>query len=119
MEPLIWVLLISATYGYNRRFKFFEYFCRAQSYIVIVSIIVGVYNLFPGSLSKVYRDKVLSNHANGYSLFKWANSKLTNNDVAFSWHRSISLGNAKYLSPDLLPYVNFKDKRNHTYVEKY
>ena len=118
LEPLIWVLLISANYDYNTKFKFFEYFCRLQSYIVIVSIIVGVYNLFPGSLSKVYRDKVLSNHANGYSLFKWANSKLTKNDVAFSWHRSISLGNAKYLSPDLLPYVNFKDKRNHIYVEK-
>ena len=118
VEPLFWILLISAKYGHSFKFKIFEYFCRLQAITVIVGILFGVFTIFPGTISKYYKDKVLSKNANGYSLFKWANSKLDKEDVLLSIHRSISLGKSLYISTDFAPYVNFADKRSTILVDE-
>ena len=44
-------------------------------------ILFGIFSLTKGVISEDLRNKVLSNSANGYSLFKWSNSKLKNDDV--------------------------------------
>ena len=117
IEPLFWILLIITKYGYSLRLKIFEYLCRFQALIVIGGILFGVYSIFPGTFSKDNKDIVLSDNANGYSLFKWANSVLDEEDVLFSMHKSISLGKSDYISVDFLPFVNFRDKRSEVFVE--
>ena len=117
LEPLLWILLICARYGVLYKLKIFEFLCRAQAFIVIGGIIIGIYSLFPGSLTETLKEKTLSKNANGYALFKWANSKLNREDVAFSMHRSISLGKSKFIATDFVPFVDFKDERSDIFVE--
>jgi hypothetical protein len=117
LEPLFWILLIIAKYGYSLRLEIFKYFCRFQALIVIGGILFGVFTIFPGTFSKDNKDIVLSENASGYSLFKWANSVLVEEDVLFSVHRSKSLGISEYISVDFIPYVNFRDKRSKVFIE--
>ncbi len=117
LEPLFWILLICAKYGVLYRLKIFEYLCRIQALFVIAGMIFGIYSLFPGSLTKSLEKKVLTKNANGYSLFQWANSKLSNDDVVFSMHRSISLGKSKFIAMDFVPFVDFKDNRSDIFVK--
>ena len=112
LEPLFWILLISAKYGHSLNLKPFEYFCRLQSIIVILGIFFGVISIFPGSLSKFYKDKVLSQNASGYSLFKWANTVLKNEDVVISYHKSISFGKSKYISTEFSSFLKFNNKNS-------
>ena len=118
LEPLLMVTMICAKYGTIHKLTFLKYVCRIQSYFVIILIFFGIYILFPGSFSSSLKDKVLSKHAMGYSLFKWANGKLSDNDVVFSYHRSISLGTSKYIAMDFSPFVNLKDEESSIYIEK-
>ena len=118
LEPLFWILLITAKFGPSIKFKIFEYLCRLQSIIVIVGILFGVITIFPGSINNHYKDIVLSKNANGYSLFKWANTKLKKDDVLFSTHRSISFGKSNYIATDFVSFVNFKDKKSKVFVEE-
>lgn len=117
LEPLVWILLICARYGVFYRLKIFEVICRLQAFAVIGGIIIGIYSLFPGSLTKSLKDKTLSENANGYALFKWANSKFNNDDVAFSTHRSISLGKSKFIAIDFVPFVDFSDDRSDIFIK--
>ena len=117
LEPLIWILLICARYGVFYKTKIFDLLCRAQAFVVIGGICYGVYSLFPGSLTASLNDKVLSLNANGYALFKWANSKLDKEDVAFSMHKSISLGKSQFIAMDFIPYVDFTDNRSDRFAK--
>tara|TARA_Y100000591_G_scaffold333067_1_gene373437 strand:- start:883 stop:2709 length:1827 start_codon:yes stop_codon:yes gene_type:complete len=117
LEPLLWILLICARYGVFYKIKIFGFLCRAQAFVVIGGIIIGIYSLFPGSLTKSLKDKTLSENANGYALFKWANSKLNKEDVVFSIHRSISLGKSEFIAMDFVPFVDFKDDRSDIFVK--
>tara|TARA_Y100000591_G_C21832403_1_gene700443 strand:+ start:98 stop:1927 length:1830 start_codon:yes stop_codon:yes gene_type:complete len=112
LEPLFWILLTSANYGHSLNFKPFEYFCRLQSIIFIIGVFYGVVSIFPGSLSKFYKDKVLSQNASGYSLFKWANSVLKDEDVVISYHKSISFGKSNYISPEFSSFLKFNNKNS-------
>ena len=118
LEPLIWILLICTKYGISYRLKVFEYLCRIQAFVVISGIIFGIYSLSLGSLNSNFKDKVLSQNANGYGLFKWANTKLKKEDVVFSMHRSISLGNSNYISMDFISFVDFENNRSEVFVKE-
>jgi hypothetical protein len=117
LEPLFWILLISAKYGNSLRLKIFEYFCRFQTFIVIGAILYGVFTIFPATFSKENKDIVLSNNANGYSLFKWANTKLNKDDVVISFHKSIALGKSQYIATDFMWFVDFKNTRSKIFVD--
>ncbi len=117
LEPLFWVLLICARYGVIYKLRIFEFLCRSQALVVIAGIIFGIYSLFPGSLTPFLKDKVLSQNANGYSLFKWANTQLKPENVVFSIHRSISLGKSEFISTDFIPYVDFKNERSEIFIK--
>jgi len=110
LEPLFWILLISAKNGNIFNLKLFEYFFRLQSLIVILGIYYGVISIFPGSLSQFQRDKVLSQNASGYSLFKWANSVLEVEDVVISYHKSTSFGKSNYISSEFMSFLRFDDE---------
>ena len=110
LEPLIWILIITAKFGTSIRIKLFEIFCRLQSIIVIIGIFYGVFSMFPGSLTKYQKDRVLTQNASGYSLFKWANQILNEDDVVISPHKSISLGRSKYISTEFSNFVSFENK---------
>ena len=118
LEPLFWILLICAKFGTSIRIKALEYFCRFQSLVVILAIMYGVFSIFPATFSKSFKDKILSKNANGYSLFKWSNKILNQEDVLFSMHRSTSLGKSDYISVDFVPYVDFRDKRSEVFTNE-
>ena len=117
LEPLVWILLICAKYGIFYDIKIFKFFCRVQAIVVVAGILYGVYSLFPGSLTSSLKSKVLSLNANGYALFKWANSNLDKEDVVLSIHKSISLGKSNYISTDFIPYVDFNDERSEKLIK--
>ena len=52
------------------------------------------------------RNKVMSNTADGYSLFSWSNSFVKKEDTVISMHRSVALGKANTLSTTFLYYVH-------------
>jgi hypothetical protein len=112
LEPLFWILLISAKYGHSLNLKLFEYFCRLQSLILILGIYYGIISIFPGSLSKLQKDKVLSQNASGYSLFKWSNSVLSDDDIVISNHKSISFGKSNYISTEFSSFLRFNNKNS-------
>lgn len=112
LEPFFWILLVSARYGHSINFKPIEYFCRLQSIIFIVGVFYGVFTIFPGSLSVFYKDKIMTQNASGYSLFKWSNSILKEDDVVISTHKSISLGKANYISTEFSNFLNSKRNNN-------
>ena len=116
LEPLFWILLISAKYGNSLRLKIFEYFCRFQTFIVIGAILYGVFTIFPATFSKINKDIILSDNASGYSLFKWANTKLNKDDVVISFHKSIALGKSQYIATDFTWFVDFKNIRSKIFV---
>ena len=112
LEPLFWILLISAKYGNSLRLKIFEYFCRFQTFIVIGAILYGVFTIFPATFSKENKDIVLSNNASGYSLFKWANTKLNKDDVVISFHKATALGKSQYIATDFMWFIDVKNTRS-------
>ena len=113
----MWILLICAKYGIFYDIKIFKFFCRVQAIVVVAGILYGVYSLFLGSLTSSLKSKVLSLNANGYALFKWANSNLDKEDVVLSIHKSISLGKSNYISTDFIPYVDFNDERSEKLIK--
>ena len=117
LEPLIWILLICARYGVLYKIVFFNFLCKIQALSVIGGIVFGVYSLFPGSLTSTMNERVLSQNASGYALFKWANTKLNKEDVVFSVHRSISLGKSKYISNEFFHHVDFGDSRSDRFLK--
>ena len=112
LEPLFWILLISAKYGHSFNLKPFEYLCRLQSIIFIIGTFYGVISIFPGSLTKFQKDQVLSQNASGYSLFKWANSVLKYEDTVLSYHKSISFGKSNYISTEFSSFLRFNNKNS-------
>ena len=80
----------------NHKFsKIFFNIIRLQSIFLIIVVIIFVSNVLPGSLSPKLYDSVMHNNANGYSLMKWANSKLPQDSIVLSTHSSVSLLNVK------------------------
>ena len=108
VEPIFWLLIILSKENL-RIHNLFKIPVYIQSSIVLLFILFGSYNLFPGSISKQYYEKTMNKFANGYSLFFWANSLIKDDGAIISMHRSISLGNNKTISTDFLNYLTEKD----------
>jgi len=51
----------------------------------------------------------MNKYANGYSLYSWANSIISDEGTIISMHRSISLGKNKTLSTSFLNYLSKSD----------
>jgi len=102
----------------KKTFLLFKYLVYFQSLLVILSLMWGVINLFPGSLNYYLKDKVLSNSADGYSLIKWTNSVLPQDSVIIISHRSTFYFNSKYINPEPLGYMNYSSVYKDYYLNK-
>ena len=98
---------------------FFKGLVILQSFIVFLVSFYGVVTLSQGLISNKLEQKVLKDHANGYSLYRWANSVLNENrDPVMYFHRSISLAKNKAVSSNFLYYIDPKDPESKIYFEK-
>ena len=73
------------------------------------------FNLFPGSLNKELREKVMKNNASGYSLAKWVNEKLDIKSVVLTTNRSLSLYNNEAYEDTFETFVNFNNDKSNIY----
>ena len=114
LEPYFWMLIIFAKLEHNHIHKYLRYLFSFQFIGTIVAIYFGVFTLSVGSINSKLRDKVMSKSANGYSLYKWGNSEINENDNFISMHRSVSLGNNRAISTTFLFYL----EEYHDYNDK-
>jgi hypothetical protein len=110
-DGLICLIYLMFSYNFkNHKFsKIFFNIIRLQSIFLIIVVIIFVSNVLPGSFSLKLYDSVMHNNANGYSLMKWANSKLSQDSVVLSTHSSVSLLNVKSFNLDDLESIDFKN----------
>ena len=108
IEPIFWLIIIlsKSRIKINNLFRIPLYF---QSCVVFLFLIFAFLNLFPGSLTKTLYEKTMNKYANGYSLYSWANSIISDKGTIISMHRSISLGKNKTLSTSFLNYLSKSD----------
>ena len=85
-------------------FKFLIYF---QSLLVSLALLFSAFYIFPGNFSHYYKDKVLTNFADGYSIIKWANSVLPRKETVIVTQRSTSLFENNYINAEPLGYMYY------------
>ena len=110
-EPLIWIIFSSIYFGIWFKTKYLNYIFRIQVYASIFIIIFSLATLTSGTITKNLREHVLINNANGYSLYKWANSKINKDDIIFTLHRSISYRFDKTVH---FEFINFRGLNGHS-----
>ena len=117
-EGYLWLIfLISLTYSEKSIiYKLFSKLVLIQSFIIILICLFYVSIMFPGSLNKNLKEKVMIDHADGYELAKWTNKKLKKEDILISSHRSISLFDVKTYSSFFTWHINPKDKQSLRYA---
>ena len=106
LEPFIWVILTLS----NQKIKFniekITYnILRIQYILFLPAILFGAASIFPGNLNVNLILKVLEKNANGYSLYRWANSefeKLNYKGPIITTHRSISYAKNLPISNDFI-----------------
>ena len=120
VEAFVWLIIVSKYFGYKKQnhIKIFYNLAKLQSIGVFFIILFGVFSLTKGVISEDLRDKVLSNSANGYSLFKWSNSKLKDDDILISTHRSFALSNVKTIPGDLFNYIDISNPASKDHFEE-
>ncbi len=91
IEIFIWMLFFSIFYFQTKEKFFQKFFSKVLILFSSLFIIVLGYfslSLFKGNFSKNLYDEVLSNNADGYLLYKWANEVIPDNSIILSTHRS-------------------------------
>ena len=120
LEPLIWLIISTSHLGFysnkiNNLFKLLGFF---QSFVAIGAIYYGILFLSIGSLTTELRDKVMQKNASGYDLYRWSNSKLNDDDVLITTHRSHALSNIKTIPGDFLNYIDPNSENSKDYFEE-
>ena len=111
-------MLMSFEFRNNLSKQIFVNFVKFQYIISVFLISFLIYQLTPGSLTYELRDKVMSKNANGYTLMKWVNSNIDEKkDVILSYHRSLSLINAKSYNAVLLNYIDFRNPKSEKFIQ--
>ena len=120
LEPMTWSIILVSIYGFRSILieKIFFYLIKLQSIFVLSILIFAVYSLSFGSLTQIQYDKVMTKNADGYSLFKWSNSILKDDDILISTHRSFALSNIETIPGDLFLYIDINDKQNLTFYDE-
>lgn len=111
LEPYLWtILFLLYNFDHIRKFHFLK-LTAIQTFFSVSIVWAGIFLLVPGSINANLRDQVLSKSADGYSLFKWANQSLKNdNSAIISIHRAIGFGENKTISTDYLRFnTNIKE----------
>ena len=119
-EMFIWMILLLSSYKnlqINKKVKIIFYF---QCLISTLAIWYGVLTMSFGFINSNLRDYVMTNTANGYSLFKWSNSVLSNkNDKVLSMHRSVYLAKNNLIATNFAFWIRLdKDKIKPYHVSR-
>ena len=117
-EPLIWITFSSIYFGIWFKSKYLNYIFRIQVYASIFIILFSLVTLTSGTITKNFREKVLINKANGYSLYKWANSKIHKDEVIFTMHRSISYRFDKSVHFEFIDFRGLAGHSRDKYIKK-
>jgi len=107
--------LISSEFRNKNCSIIFNNYIKLQSLVCIGILVFLIFNLTPGAFSYKIRDQVMSTNANGYSLIKWANKNLNNNDIVISTSRSISLFNVPAYHLTLFQYIDFSNPNSEIF----
>jgi len=118
-EVFLWlVYLVSLTYS-NKTviFRIFSKLIYIQSFMYLCVMIFFVTSIFPGSITEKFKTKTMKNHANGYELSHWVNSKIDNDDILLIVNqRSLALYNAEVYSDIFTWYVDLNNKKSEIYT---
>jgi hypothetical protein len=130
LEPFIWLIILTKVSvkeetritAFNNRKLLFISLCKflfsIQTIIMFVSLLVGVYTLSPGILSKELREEVMNRTANGYDLFFQLRNQLPMNAVVISNSLSTkSLSTYRSVALDWNSYVDRNDYELKEYLE--
>ncbi len=93
VEMFVWMLFACLFFDNKKKFfllSLFEKSLILYSSIFVILLSFFSINLFKGNLSKSIYDSVLKKNADGYSLYKWANTVLPDNEIIISTHRSLA-----------------------------
>ena len=118
LEPFYWTMVSCIYFGTWKNFKLFNILCKAQVVLIIPMIFYGIIFLSSGSLTSNMKHDVLKKNANGYSLFKWSNSIISESEPIISTHRSISYGKSKTIPIDFIIFDVASDKNNNILIEE-
>ena len=117
IEVFLWLTFFTLLYHNKSSDIFIKFFEKILLFCSLIYFIVLIYFssiLFSANFSKKIYNNILSTNADGYLLYKWANSVLPDNTTIISTHRS----NAFYKSK-VIPYefrlFNSKSKEGYKY----
>jgi len=120
VEIFIWILFFSL-FTNKKNVLFLEKLFRKL--IIFSSIFLVAFlgyfsvNLFLGNLSKSNYDKILSNNADGYLLYKWANKVIPDNSVIISTHRASAFYKYEVIPYEFRLFVDNSKKSNSYYLK--
>ena len=118
-EGYLWIIyLVSININVKSIcYKIFNKLIYIQFILIVPILLFFIINIFPGSLFNDYKKNVMIKNANGYELAQWTNSKLSEEDILLSTHRSISLFKNKTFSNMFTWHTNKKNKNSKIYYE--
>jgi hypothetical protein len=121
-EPYIWLIIyLSIFYKLFKISKIFKLIVYFQSIITSIILIYGISILTPGIISKEIRNNVLSDHANGYLVFKWLKNelkKINYDGPIISSKRSIGFLDNISIPPEHLYYVDYNSPESIIYIDE-
>ena len=122
LEPFFWMILFIALQQNKFQFNLFlRFVISLQALVIIFLSFYGVVTLTKGVLSKNMRDEVLSNHANGYLLYKWADDKLKElnySGAVIASERSIGFLNRIVIPPEHLYFTDLTKPAAKPYIDE-
>jgi hypothetical protein len=120
-ELYVWMILLLAS---NQSLKIpikFKSIFYIQFLVSICAIWYGVFTMSYGFVNLDLRDRVMTNTADGYSLFSWSNKIFENkNDRIIAMHRSTSLGKGNVLASAFQNFLHIpKDQVRSYHIKNY
>ena len=107
LEPFYWLLLLPIQTRRPKLMKTMRLGLYGQAAATALLAWYGAALVFPGSLSRVQRDRVLEQTAVGYPVMRWVDTVLPQDAVLLSGHRSIALAPRPAESTDWTRFVGF------------
>ncbi len=86
-----------------------------QSIFVTCILIVGVFNLLPGTFSAKSNEKVLSKYADGYDLYMWMNRVLPEDSITLVNHRSFYFAEKEVIYFGMAGALRKSDQKTYKY----
>ena len=112
-EMILWLsLFIVFKVDFRVNLKIANLYLCTNSFLVVVMLFSGLFNLAPGLFSNKSREVVMESNANEYKAIRWINKKIKKDKTVVTNLRSISLLNAKAIPMDYLNYSIPENKLN-------